>query len=259
MCFCVAVGLLWALLGSSPASAEDRVAELTVKLRDGADFRVRTQAALALGSTGSREAVIPLCQGLDDTSTAVRSAAAAALAKLNQGGERCLKRRLGEEKNAAVKSVISRALRRLEAPEPSQEARYYVAIGQTTNQTTREDGELSGRVRDLMIATMRDSGGFAWAPAGETAKDAATVLERHKQMKAVFLWPKVKSRFADGTLTVEFSVSVFTYPDKALVGTLSRRLSMMGVDQLNRSDEDELISTAVERIIPAVAQTAAQM
>ena len=46
------------------------------------DFRVRTNAALALGATNDDGAVSPLCGGLDDPSAVVRQAVAVALKKL---------------------------------------------------------------------------------------------------------------------------------------------------------------------------------
>src|SRR3954470_9511601 len=54
------------LLQAGTAQAADRLTELATKLQTDKDFRVRTQAALALGVSQSERAVAPLCSGLDD-------------------------------------------------------------------------------------------------------------------------------------------------------------------------------------------------
>src|SRR4030095_14608433 len=93
---------LLVLCAAHLARAEASVAQLIEQLRGAADFRVRTQAALALGGLDDRSATTPLCQALDDTSDSVRSAAAAALGKLKDpAGLPCLKNHLADA-NAAV-------------------------------------------------------------------------------------------------------------------------------------------------------------
>ncbi|HEY5959258.1 MAG TPA: HEAT repeat domain-containing protein, partial [Polyangiaceae bacterium] len=74
------------------------------------DFRVRTQAALALGSTKDAKVVQPLCSALSDPKSAVRAAAAAALGKLALGGEDCLSEREAKEQSDSVKAAIQKAL-----------------------------------------------------------------------------------------------------------------------------------------------------
>src|SRR5262249_2434929 len=74
------LGLLIALSAvAAPARAVENGALLVRRLRSGEDFRVRTQAALALGASKDKSAIKPLCAALADDSRAVRAAAAAAL------------------------------------------------------------------------------------------------------------------------------------------------------------------------------------
>ncbi len=69
--------VLAALLALPSTSwAGDSVAKLARTLLRSDDFRLRTQAALALGASGSDKAVKPLCKGLDDKTDAVRAAVA---------------------------------------------------------------------------------------------------------------------------------------------------------------------------------------
>src|SRR5688572_7268425 len=93
-----ALVLLFVCLFSASASAQAASLERLIDtLKNGADFRVRTQAALALGASKNQGAVAPLCSGLSDPNTTVRAAAALALGKLALGGTECLTARLNTE------------------------------------------------------------------------------------------------------------------------------------------------------------------
>src|SRR5262245_3262661 len=110
-------GLLSIVVWTAPSSAAEggRVPFLIDQLKNATDFRLRTQAALALGASEDPVAVSPLCGGLDDPSDSVRSASAAALGKLkNPGGLVCLKRHSGDS-SASVRSVIDRSVQILES------------------------------------------------------------------------------------------------------------------------------------------------
>src|SRR5262245_5740364 len=65
----VAVGLLAIV---RVAAAADKIDKFVDQLESSDDFRVRTQAALALGASKNKKAIDPLCKGLEDSSTAVR-------------------------------------------------------------------------------------------------------------------------------------------------------------------------------------------
>ena len=98
--------LLIALLFlAQSAAAAASVGQLSKRLRKASDFRVRAQAALALGATGSSRALKPLCRSLYDSSRTVRAASAAALGRLRKpAGSACLKKRLAKEK-VAIRSI----------------------------------------------------------------------------------------------------------------------------------------------------------
>jgi hypothetical protein len=242
-------------LTSGVALAQDRVGPYAEQLRDNPDFRVRTQAALALGAAQDKRAVEPLCGGLDDENTTVRAAAAAALGKLMLGGEQCLQRRLAEETNTSVKSVLEKALERLRGGGgpigPALDvARYYVGIGLVTNKTDRSDDELDRVVRGSLLKALSQLSGYAAAPKAETADQARGVLGEHKQLKPFFIWPKVNIAYAGGDLTVKFDLSLFTYPGKAFKGSMSRNLTMPDTPTKDVAAEDELIQAAAENLVP---------
>src|SRR6478735_11567295 len=151
------------------------VDHLVRNLTSGADFRIRTQAALALGASKSRLAVDPLCAGLADANATVRAASAAALGRLRMGGAECLQKRLSNESSDTVKSAIVKALDPVFLPE----TKYYVAIGKITDKTGRTGDEIDGIVHRAMVSAAAANSEFTMAPAGETLVDAKRRLLGH--------------------------------------------------------------------------------
>jgi hypothetical protein len=245
----LAIGV-FLLAKASFADAVDRAAG---SLKNGDDFRVRTQAALALGSSKSKRAVKPLCGGLDDSSTTVRAASAAALGKLKKGGESCLKARLKEEANSTVKSSIKKALANLGAggePTITESSKFYIAISKTADKTGRSGSEVDGMVRKAMSRAAGNIDGYVIAPANETTSEAKTRLGKWKKLKAFYLSPKILApKYADGALTIKVDVAFFTYPDKAWEGSIPVSLTMEGVSDEDKASEDELIERAVARAL----------
>ena len=64
---------------NSSASTSGKVSFFADQLANNDDFRVRTNAALALGATNDDAAVPPLCGALSDPSEVVRQAAGVAI------------------------------------------------------------------------------------------------------------------------------------------------------------------------------------
>src|SRR5690606_12062175 len=124
-------GLAMLVLPSTTFAQPADVDTLADQLANAKDFRVRTQAALALGASKSKGAVEPLCGGLGDENSTVRAASAAALGKLRKGGKECLKRQLAAESKESVKSVIQRSIARLDegaAPSITDRTMFFVAL-----------------------------------------------------------------------------------------------------------------------------------
>jgi len=243
----------------SPPSAfakSSAVAKLARTLHASDDFRVRTQAALALGGSKSPEAVDPLCDALDDENASVRAAAAAALGRLRAGGEQCLTRRQKAEKNASVKSAIKKAIDTLRTePEPefTSDTRFYVAIGKTTDNTGRSGDEVTRIVRQAMREAAEGSSEIVLAPASETLAQAKKRLAAHKRVKGLYLLPRVGApKYGDKSLKIRIEIAYFTYPDKALLGMLGIPLSAQGVSGKSPDIEDQLIQAASQRAIEKV-------
>ena len=230
--------------------------KLVRSLQNSDDFRVRTQAALALGGSKSADAVEPLCGALEDDNTTVRAAAAAALGRLHLGGENCLERRRKAEKNATVKSAIKKAIDVLRA-EPERdftsETRFYVAVGKTTDNTGRGGDEVNSVVRKAMRGAAESSAKILLAPATETTAIATKRLAAHKGVKGLYLLPRVGvPQYVEKNLKIRIEVAYFTYPAKALLGMLGIPLTAQGVRGKRPDIEDQLIGVAAERAIEKV-------
>ncbi|HMJ13839.1 MAG TPA: HEAT repeat domain-containing protein [Polyangiaceae bacterium] len=244
------------LLLTSSGAAQDRVARLADQLANSDDFRVRTQAALALGASKNKRALSPLCSGLSDGNTTVRAAAAAGLGRLALlGGAACLKRRMGVENASSVKATIKKALGQIEAGETVEEApavtastRYYVAIGKTADKTGRNGAQVDEMVRGAMRRAAESLDGYAVAPNSESPPQARQLFSKYKKIKGFYLAPKVMPpKYSDGNLVIQVEVAIFSYPDKTLRGSLPIKLTQQDVAGRDTSAEDELIRMAAER------------
>jgi hypothetical protein len=241
----------------SASEGQDRVSRLADQLASSDDFRVRTQAALALGASKSKRAVQPLCSGLDDANTTVRAAAAAALGKLSLGGTACLKRHLSTENSSSVKATIRKALALIEAgsespsgPSIDSSTRYYVAIAKTADKTGRGGSQVDGMVRSSIQKAVQSLDGYAVAPSNESAGGAREIFSKYKKIKGFYLAPKVMPpQYSSGNLVVKVEIAIFTYPDKTLRGSLPIKLTQQDVSSKDSSAEDELIRMAAERAV----------
>jgi hypothetical protein len=253
-----------ALLAPANAWADAKIDDLADKLKNASDFRVRTQAALALGATVSVAAVKPLCDGLEDSNTAVRSAAAAALGKNGQkSGLGCLKAKQGAESNASVVTQIKKSIALLEgaraapaAKAPDGSTKYYVAVGPVKTKAGRTAADTEPIVQDAARSGLISTSGFAVAPAGETTSQAGGVLAKFK-LKAWFLQPTVEEpKYEGGKLTVVVRVTMFSYPNKALQGEFAPKLTQSGTPSKDKDSEDTLIKMAVSRAIESFIKVA---
>jgi len=218
------------------------------RLRHEDDFRVRTQAALALGASKHKKAVDALCFGLDDSNTSVRAAAAAGLGKLAMGGLDCLKSHLTSESSESVKSVLERAIEKVKdnlRPSVTSETKYYVAIGPTTDKTGRSGNDVDDIVHAAVEQASSSLDGCVIAPRDEKTSQATAVTKKWKRLHSFFLWPKVNAPdYSGGKLTLRFEIAIFTYPGKALKGTIPVKLTMPDVSSSDKSSENDLIQRA---------------
>jgi hypothetical protein len=259
-----ALGLALVLSSAGQAEAQDAVGKQITLLKS-EDFRVRTQAALALGASKDKRALVPLCQALDDSNRTVRIATASALGRLRLGGKGCLERRLGVEDQDAVRTSIERALEAVgegggageAAPAIDSATKYYVALGNVVNAPT---STIAGRVRVNMVRAAKSLGGYAIAPEAETPAQAQIVLKKHPSVKGFYLAPTLaKPVYQGGNLTIQLSIAMLSYPDKVLLGQFPVRLTQEGVSENNPQAELELISMAAEIAMQKFAKHAGSL
>ena len=259
----VAVCALAMLLLTGAAAAGDSIKELEKKLLNGADFRVRTQAALALGASGSSAAVGPLCRGLDDGTDTVRAAAAAGLGRLQKGGKDCLKARLDKEDSSNVQKMIKKALRLIDeaasGPQLGNDTRYYVALAAAQAKAAGRDDPVKEVARAALIRTAAREGGFAFAPVGESAQQASKRLRKHPHVAAYQLVPTVEVSRGSGRIEVSVELEIFGYPDKSPQGSIGRSAGVTGVDPKDTDKEDQLIEKVCGEAMLEFTRLAAQV
>jgi hypothetical protein len=250
-------------LARAEEEAPERIARMAERLRNEDDFRVRTQAALALGASKHRKAVEALCTGLDDSNTTVRAAAAAGLGKLALGGLDCLKSHIASETSDSVKSILERAIEKVKAgskPVISAETKYYVAVGPTTDKTGRSGGEVDDLVHSAVEQASSGLDGCVIAPRDEKSSQATAVTKKWKRLHAFFLWPKVNAPdYSNGKLTLRFEIAIFTYPSKALKGTIPVKLTMPDVSSPDKSSENDLIQRAAQTAFEQFSENAERL
>jgi hypothetical protein len=244
------------LMATRPALAQESdVDHLVQNLANGSDFRIRTQAALALGASKSRRAVEPLCGGLSDANATVRAASAAALGRLRLGGSECLQKRLASESSDTVKSAIQKAL----DPVFTGDTKYYLAIGKTTDKSGRGGDEVDSIVHSAMAGAAGSLPIYAVAPVGETVADAKRRLSAHGNVKPFFLSPRLGVDYGGAGLTVRLEIAMFSYPDKSLIGNYTTKLTEPGVTSPDKAAENDLIKTAAEHALDKFSQVAARI
>lgn len=127
----VALALL-CVAGAFHVGAQDRNVMIRT-LRDGDDFRVRVQAAFAMGNTRDATYRPHLERALRDSNPAVRAAAATALGRLDDRRAVRALRRARRDSSAAVRMQVERSLRTLseasEADVPSGSPRVRTGSG----------------------------------------------------------------------------------------------------------------------------------
>lgn len=250
-----------------PVHAQSQIQLLTKRLKDPSSFQVRVQAALALGASDSDQAVRPLCGALDDDTSSVRAAAAAAIGRLRrQSGVACLRSRLKRESNDSVQNQLRRAIDRIEqdvalrsdarsSRSPTRGSRWYVAVDETKNKTNRSKGDVDLLVQATIRKTLMAEQKVALAPAGQD-KGSFENLARQHRVQGYMLRPTVEAISYDGAnLTVAVRVTLFTYPAMALQAEFAPKLSMSGTTARDREAEDKLIRMAAERAASKFLET----
>ncbi len=268
--------LLALVLIASTARADGRVTFLSARLKYPPaaglpdDFRVRTNAALALGATDGDDAVAPLCGALEDPSEVVRQAVAVALKRLARASSRdCLQTRASVETNASVKVQIQRALDAIggaggpsngssggggDSPASAANAKYYVSVSHVTNNTTRSATDVERIVHGAIASKLAELGEYQLAPSGES-NDAAKAAVAKRRLKGYYLGVSVdKLDYSDGSLHVRVKIAVFSYPGRDLRGEVPASATYPGARPGDSGAEEQLMSVVAARAAELFAQ-----
>lgn len=251
--------VLFTLLAPRLAVAQaERISFLSEKLRD-PDFRVRTNAALALGAVDAEGAVAPLCGALGDSVDVVRQSAAAGLQRLNrQAGVPCLDARARIETNDTVRGQISKALAGLAnlaggVATENPNAKYYVQIAPVTNGTDRRTAEIESLVRAAVMAKLDSLGVYQIAPANESIDGAKATMSKRKLKTGFYLTISVQPmQYASG-ISVGVSVAISSYPGKSLKATLTGS-SSGGGRKGDLTSENQILDRATQSAVGTFAQ-----
>ncbi len=251
------------LLASTIAGAVDsRITFLADRLRKSDDFKVRANAALALGATNDDDAVPPLCDGLGDSNDIVRKHSAIALERLKRASSLdCLTRRAGTESDSAVKLAIQRAVDAIKAAggssggtAPVTGAKYYIALSPVTNKSSRAQSEVDRLVQGAISAKLQQLGGYQIAPQGESVAAAKAEIDKRK-LKGFYLAIVLdKLEYAGGNLRATVRIAVSTYPGKDLKGELSKGGTIGASRPGDTATEDQLVTAIVAAATESFAQ-----
>ena len=211
-------------------------------LRTSDQFRVRAQAALALARPNPEAGVVDaLISALADGEPAVRAAAAAALE--TAGDPRALDalRTARQDSDRDVRAAIERAIHSIEhnshatpvaatavGPDTGGRGRFYVSVGTPGAQVVVEPAMLES-TRRYIESTVQQIAGVELAPQHETDAAARTVLAQ-RQLAGFYLENRVTSvdMQAGGSLRVQVSVTVTTYPGRDIRSMLSGAATIPG-------------------------------
>ncbi|MET0284570.1 MAG: HEAT repeat domain-containing protein [Polyangiales bacterium] len=227
------LALVW--LAPLPVLADSRGDFLIKMLSTSDQFRVRTQAALALGSRAPEPAAVKALVGaLKDAHPAVRAASAGALEILKDSSSLVALKAARKDKDTGARSAIEHAIATIEkasapvVPDATGSSVYYVAVGTPSSQSGLAAPSLR-ELRDHMVKEVAVFNGVRIAPENE-GQAAATSVLRTRKLVGYYLDSSVTKieQKPDGALRAQVSIIVGTYPGRAMRVMLSGAATVSG-------------------------------
>lgn len=236
----LAVAFMLAQATPTHASADARTGYLVKLLKGSTQFRVRTQAAISLGSVpDSPQAEEALREALKDHHPAVRAAAAASLGRLGVEAAVAAIERLRKDPEPPVRAAAEAALKAIQRsqsapdtptkPGGSGAPAFYVAVGSTNTKVPEVGTGKAGRMAEILRAQLQTVDGVELAPLRESEKRARRVLKKRK-LKGYILDASITSvqPRAGGGTRVAVSLVVSTYPDHDMRAILNGAATAIG-------------------------------
>jgi HEAT repeats len=222
--------------------ADSRGDFLIRMLSTSSQFRVRAQAALALGSGAPDEsAVNALAYALrKDDHPAVRAASASALERLRATNQLSSLKEALRDEDKAVRAAAKRAIEELSRvaaikQQPSSlpssgPSMFYVGVGTPATQAQGLSPNLLRVLRDHVAREVMQFSGVRLAPEKETPAAAERELKTQK-LTGYYIDSSVTSLETrpDGSIRAQVSVIVGTYPGRDMRAMLSGAATISGV------------------------------
>jgi hypothetical protein len=254
------------------AVTSGKVSFFADQLKNNDDFRVRTKAALSLGTSDDPGAVKPLCSCLDDGSEveSVRVACAAALGKLKKpGSDVCLKSH-SSDSSSKVKEQVSSSLKSLggaitssvstddQCPTPptpavkKTKAKYYVGVV-VNNKTSRPDSEIKSMISKEVRCKLLGQGRFKLASDDQTDPTLMTSVVKKEKLDGYYLQMQVDPiTYKGGQLQISMKLTIMS-ETRDLKGEATKTLAMPGMSSPSKDDEDDLLKMAAQKLADAFA------
>jgi len=255
--------LLAAQLSSSTARADFRSEYMVRLLTTSSSFRVRAQAALALGDMSPEPEVLQsLTAALDDRESSVRVAAANSLRRLGDPSALPALRAATTQGDAVFTRSVRAAIRDLESaapasaaapPEvPAGPARYYVGIGAPGTNVSDLPPALLDQMREFLVQRVATVEGVVVAPPGESNSAAGRAI-RSRRLVGFYLDSTITSVGERGGGTrADVSIILNTYPGRSMRAMLRGGATVVGGS--GRTATQQAIQGAVRGALRTLAQ-----
>lgn len=261
--------MLGTLLLVCPRSvaADSRVELLARMLETSSQFRVRTQAALALGSMAPEaRAIRALSAGLKDDHPAVRAASAGALELLKDASALPALRNARSDRDAVVRNAVNHAIATIERASAAEQraqqvdsrggrAQFYVAVGTPSSSVALASAALRN-VREHVVKQVGALDGVRIAPEHEAASAADKIVKGQKLTGYYLDSAITKLEERQGGLRAQVSIIVGTYPGRAMRVMLSgaATVSGAGTSEAVKQQAVEAAFTGALRRLPQALQ-----
>jgi hypothetical protein len=234
-------------LSCNIARADDPRSTYLIKLLDSSSqFRVRAQAAISLGTVENSDAALSaLVKALKDQHPAVRAAAATSLGRVGSSDSIASLRALDRDAEEPVRSAARAAVGRLESlpsarsnatassttnPPPSVGPEmYYIAVAEPATRVSSVNRQLLAQARGFIKKKIGVVQGVRIAPDSEDPQAAERVLKQ-RGLKGFYLDSSIVSveKKTDGGTRVAVSVIVATYPGRDMRAIMQGAATVTG-------------------------------
>jgi len=247
----------------SQARADFRSEYMVRLLTTSSSFRVRAQAALALGDMSAEPDVIEALIGaLDDGESSVRVAAANSLGRLGDPSALPALRATSTQGDAVFTRSVRMAIRDLERAAPSGAVaqpevpagplRYYVGVGTPGTNVADLSPAVLAQMREFLVERVSIVEGVVVAPADESNPAAAREIRR-RRLTGFYLDSTITSiGERDGGTRADVSIILNTYPGRSMRAMLRGGATVVGGS--GRTATRQAIQGAVRGALRTLAQ-----